>query len=243
VTCAPELVTGYVDGVLGAEERARVEEHLASCAACRDQADFERSLGSRLRALPSPDPRPELLQAVRGRLESVRSPRRWMLPVAAALLGFVLWGRGTASFVAWELARDHEHCFGKQRLPARIWSSDPGEVARWFEEQGTAVPPLPEGRRGLVLVGARYCPLLDRLAAHIYYADEDRHLSVFVLAGPARFSGYELGTEARNREVRLLHSAGMTVALVAEHADDVAAFREHFTTTTALLTVGDANLE
>jgi len=158
-----------------------------------------------------------------------------VLPVAAALLGVVLWGRGTASFVAWELARDHVHCFGKSRLPAQVWSSDPREIARWFEEQGTVVPPLPEGRRGLMLVGARYCPLVDRLAAHVYYADENRPLSVFVLAGPARFSGYELGMESRNREVRLLHSAGMTVALVAEHADDVAAFREHFTTTTASL--------
>jgi hypothetical protein len=86
-------------------------------------------------------------------------------------------------------------------------------------------------------VGARYCPLVDRLAAHVYYANDDRHLSVFVFAGPARFAGYELGTEARGREVRLLRSAGMTVALVSEHSEDVAAFRDHFTTTTALLDV------
>ncbi len=238
MTCAPELVTGYVDGVLGPEERSRVEEHLASCPSCRDQAEFEGQLGPRLRAaLPSPEPRPELLEAVRRRLQSVRSPRPWLLPVAAAFLGFVLWGRGSAPFVAWELARDHDHCFGQTHLPARIWSSDPVEVARWFEEQGTAVPPLPDGRRDLLLVGARYCPLVDRLAAHVYYANDDRHLSLFVIAGPARFRGYELGTEARGRQVRLLRSAGMTVALVGEHAEDVAAFRDHFTTTTALLEV------
>ena len=98
-------------------------------------------------------------------------------------------------------------------------------------------PALPGGGRDLALVGARYCPLVDRLAAHVYYANDDRHLSVFVLAGPARFAGYELGTEARGREVRLLRSAGMTVALVSEHEEDVAAFRDHFTTTTALLEV------
>jgi anti-sigma factor RsiW len=235
VSCEPELVTGYVDGVLGPEDRARLEEHLAACASCRDQAEFERQVGPRLRALPPPEPRPELLEAVRRRLESVRSPRPWLLPVAAAFIGLVLWGRGSPSFVAWEVARDHVHCFGQAHLPARIWSSNPAEVARWFEDQGTAVPPLPEGRRGLVLVGARYCPLVDRLAAHVYYAEEDRHLSVFVLAGPARLSGYELGTAARGREVRLLRSAGMTVAIVAEHAEDVAAFREHFATTRASL--------
>jgi anti-sigma factor RsiW len=237
VTCRPELVTGYVDGVLGPADRAGVEEHLASCPLCRDQAEFERGLGPRLRALPPPEPRPELLQAVRRRLAAARSPRPWLLPVAAAFLGLLLWGRGAAPFVAWELARDHEHCFSMARLPARIFSSDPVEVAEWLEDQGTAVPPLPAGRRDLTLVGARYCPLVDRLAAHVYYANDDRHLSVFVLAGPARFPGYELRTETRGREVRLLRSAGMTVALVAEHADDVAAFRDHFATSTALLEV------
>jgi hypothetical protein len=141
--------------------------------------------------------------------------------------------------VAWELARDHDHCFSKARLPARIWSSDPAEVARWFEDQGTAVPPLPEGRRDLTLVGARYCPLLDRLAAHVYYANDDRHLSVFVLAGPARFSGYEWAIETRGRKVRFLRSAGVTVALVSEHADDVDAFRKHFATSTARLDLAD----
>jgi hypothetical protein len=157
--------------------------------------------------------------------------------VAAAFLGLLLWGRGTAPFVAWELARDHDHCFSRSKLPARIWSGDPVEVAGWFEDQGTAVPPLPEGRRGLSLVGARYCPLVDRLAAHVYYANDDRHLSVFVISGPARFSGYEMGTEARGREVRFLRSAGMTVALVSEHAEDVDAFRHHFSTSTALLEI------
>ena len=238
MTCRSELVTGYVDGVLSPADRAEIDEHLATCPSCRDQAEFERSVGPRLRALLSPEPRPELLQAVRRRIAAARTPRPWRLPVAAAFVGLVLWGRGASSFVAWELARDHDHCFAKARLPARIWSSDPAEVARWFEDQGTAVPPLPEGRRDLALVGARYCPLVDRLAAHVYYANDDRHLSVFVLAGPARFRGYELGTEARGREVRFLRSAGMTVALVSEHEEDVAAFREHFTTTTALLDVG-----
>jgi anti-sigma factor RsiW len=237
VTCRPELVTGLVDGVLSPADRASLEEHLASCPSCRDQAEFERSVGPRLRALPSPEPRAELLQAVRRRLSVARTPRPWLLPVAAAFFGLLLWGRGAAPFVAWELARDHDHCFAKARLPARVWSSDPIEVARWFEDQGTAVPPLPEGRHGLALVGARYCPLVDRLAAHVYYANDDRRLSVFVFAGPARFSGYELGAEARGHEVRLLRSAGMTVALVSEHADDVAAFRDHFATTTALLEV------
>jgi len=235
MTCRPELVTGWVDGALDAAHRAEVEAHVATCPACREQAAFERELGKHLRSLPSPEPRPELVTTVRTRLAAARPRRSWILPLAAALVGLVLWGRGAAPFVAWELARDHEHCFGKAKLPARIWSGDPLEVARWFEEQGTQVPPLPDGRRGLSLIGARYCPLLDRIAAHVYYADEERHLSVFVLAGPVRLDGHDRGAETRGRTVRLLRSAGMTVAVVAEHAEDVQAFRDYFTTTTALL--------
>ncbi len=235
MTCRPELVTGWVDGVLDETDRAAVEAHLTACSTCRAQADFERELGPRLRALPSPGPRPELLAAVRARLDAARPRRSWILPVAAALAGLLLWGRGVPSFVAWELARDHELCFGKPKLPARIWSGDPVEVTHWFEEQGTSVPPLPGGRRGLALVGARYCPLLDRMAAHVYYANHDRHLSVFVLSGPVRFSEPDLGTQVRDRAVRMLRSAGMTVAVVGQSEEDVLAFRDHFTTTTALL--------
>ena len=236
MTCRPERVTGWVDGVLDASDREAVEAHLASCPACREQAAFELELGSRLRELPAPEPRPQLQDAVRTRLDSARPRRNWILPIAAALLGLLFWGRGAPSFVAWELARDHEHCFDQAKLPARIWSGDAREVALWFGEQGTYVPRLPESRHGLSLIGARYCPLVDRLAAHVYYAEEDRHLSLFVIAGPVRLD-HELGTETRGRTVRLIRSAGTTLALVAEHEEDVLAFRSFFTTTTARLDV------
>ncbi len=237
MTCRPELVTGWVDGVLDAADREALEAHLTTCSACREQAIFERELGPRLRDLPPPEPRPELLEVVRVRLNRARPRRSWVLPVAAALVGLIFWGRGAPGFVAWELARDHEHCFGKAKLPARVWSGDPLEVARWFEDQGTYVPSLPEGRRGLDLVGGRYCPLVDRMAAHVYYVNEDRHLSLFVISGPVRLADHEIRSEARGRTIRLLRSGGMTLALVSEHEEDVLAFRDYFTTTTAFLEV------
>jgi hypothetical protein len=183
---------------------------------------------------PTAEPRPELLAAVRARIAGVRPPRLLLLPFVAALALVLLWARGAASFVAWELTRDHDRCFGEEKLPARFWSGDAAEVARWLESQGTEVPPLPAGRPALPLVGARYCALLDRMAAHVYYEGEERQLSLFVLPGPARFAG-ELETRTRDRAVRLLRSAGTTIALVGDRDEDVKTFRDELVSATVRL--------
>jgi hypothetical protein len=134
--------------------------------------------------------------------------------------------------VAWELARDHGRCFAKGRLPAKIWTSEPSEVTAWFEAQGTPFPVIPSGAGGLELVGGRYCPLWDRLAAHLYYAGDHHHLSLYVISGPARFADSFEATSGGNT-VRLLRTAGTTVALVGERAEDVEAFQNTFTTSIA----------
>jgi len=235
VSCTPERVTGYVDDVLGSSERAEVEAHITSCATCLAQAAAERDLRAGLRSLPVPEPRPDFEADVRRRL-AARSRRRsaWLLPLAASLVLLALWGRGAASFVAWELSRDHTKCFGMAKLPATVWSSDPVEVTAWFEEQGTRLPPVPPAAGDMGLVGARYCHLLDRYAAHLFYASEERRFSVFVISGPVRFAD-TWGTESRGQKVRFLRSAGTTVALVGDKAEDIEAFRSTFTTTLAWL--------
>ncbi|HSB62436.1 MAG TPA: zf-HC2 domain-containing protein, partial [Vicinamibacteria bacterium] len=172
MSCTPERVTGYVDDALGPWERAEVEAHIATCAACLAQVAAERDLRAGLRALPVPEPRAGFEEDVRRRLAAQPRRRRagWMLPLAASLVLLVLWGRGAASFVAWELSRDHTKCFGGSKLPAAVWSEDPVQVAAWFEDQGTRVPIVPASASSMSLVGARYCHLLDRYAAHLFYA-------------------------------------------------------------------------
>jgi hypothetical protein len=136
--------------------------------------------------------------------------------------------------VAWELARDHTKCFGLSALPAKVWSDDARVIAAWFEEQGTALPLVPENVAGMGLVGARYCPLLDRFAAHLYYSGEDHHASIFVLKGPARFGDVYEG-RARGETVLLFRSAGTVVGVVAGLPEDAQAFRRKFTTSMAAL--------
>jgi len=235
VSCAPEQVTGYVDDVLDPAARAEMEAHLATCAACREQVAFERELKAGLNALPAPELRPGFEVRLQRSLAAERGRRlAWLLPFAAVLALLAVWARGAAPFVAWELARDHVHCFGQARLPAKVWSSDPLEIAAWFEKQGTRIPLVPAGVGDLVLVGARYCPLVDRIVAHLYYAGEERRLSVFVLSGPVRFSD-DGDARSRGTHVRFLRSAGMTVALVSDKPEDVEAFRSAFRTTVARL--------
>jgi len=233
VSCAPDQVTAYVDDVLDPAARAEMEAHLATCTDCREQVAFERELKAGLRALPIPELRPGFEVRLRRSLAAERGRRyAWLLPLAAVLTLLVLWARGAAPFVAWELSLDHAHCFGQDRLPAKVWSNDPLEIAAWFDAQGTRIPPVPSGVAELGLVGARYCPLLDRVAAHLYYAGEERRLSVFVLSGPVRFPD-EWTARSRGNHVRLLRSAGMTVALVSDKQEDVEAFRAAFRTTVA----------
>jgi hypothetical protein len=125
---------------------------------------------------------------------------------AAALLVGGAWLRGLPSFVAWEVARDHQRCFGRRDLPARVWSSDPAEVRDWLESRGTPTPTLPREAGAEGLVGARYCPLADRVAAHVYYGGGGGVVSVFLLSGPARIGDGWTGT-ARGLHVRLVRAA------------------------------------
>ena len=45
-----EQVELYLDGELGSELRARIDEHLEKCSPCMDHSDFQRHLKELLRA-------------------------------------------------------------------------------------------------------------------------------------------------------------------------------------------------
>jgi anti-sigma factor RsiW len=233
--CQPELGTGYVDGALDEATRAAVEAHLTGCAACREQVEAERALRQRLRALGRAEPRPGLAADVLRRLKPrpISASRILLATAAGVALAFV-WGRGSAPFVALELAWDHGHCFSKKVLPAQVWSDDPERVADWFARQGTQIPAVPAAAGGLELVGARYCPLLDRKVGHLYYVGRGRHLSLYAVPGSVRFAR-DFADNPRGRVVRLLRMEGRTVGLVGERPEDVAAFERALTSTYASL--------
>jgi hypothetical protein len=147
---------------------------------------------------------------------------RWALPLAAVLVaGF--WVRGHVPFVAWDLSRDHDKCFSRRPLPAKVWSGEPRVVAEWFEAQGTRLPGLPDRVGELTLVGARYCPLVGlSLAPHVYYESPGSHVSVFVVPQGVRLADRFAGA-ARGDAVRLLRVEGEVVGIVGEREGEVQA--------------------
>ena len=152
---------------------------------------------------------------------------RWALPLAAALV-VAFWARGHAPLVAWELARDHDHCFSLRPLPAKVRSGEPGVVGDWFLRQGTRLPRVPDRVGDLVLVGARYCPLPDVSSApHVYYASATSQVSVFLVPHGVRV-GDRFAGQARGRAVRLLRVEGETVGIVAGSEADARAFETAF---------------
>jgi hypothetical protein len=235
MSCQPEQVTGYVDGALEASERAQIESHLAECATCRKQADEERALRSRLLGLLHPAVPTGLETRVRSRLAKRRRVRlvRLLLPLTAAAAVLLMMARTSSRFVAWELARDHDHCYGYEALGYQIESEDAETVMRWFENQGTRMPAVPSSAGDLELMGARYCPLPDlSYSAHLFYGRGDKHpLSLFVLG--RRLSPEDVQVEARGHVVRIVRIGETTVGLVGDRQEDVDNFVRTFRTSRA----------
>jgi anti-sigma factor RsiW len=231
--CDPVRVTAYVDGALSPDDRLPFEAHIAGCPRCQAQVDAERMLASAVRSLPPP-PLPHGLAArVRRRSRKpVTLRRRVWIPSLAAMLLLVLLGRGSSRFVAWEVALDHAHCFGKQRVPAQVLTADPMRLSAWFEAQGTELPLIPASAGGLDLVGGRYCRLLDRAVAHVYYGGGEHELSLFVIPGSVRFDRSFMW-RGSGMTVNLIHVAGSNVALVSTDLPSIAAFRRSLERTIA----------
>jgi anti-sigma factor RsiW len=228
VSCDPVQVTGFVDGALAPSERSQVEAHLETCETCRAQAEAERTLRARLASL-APPPFPAALEsAVRERLRQPVARRRriWpmvLLPMAAVLVIGVVFAHTRPALVARQIAWDHGHCFGQAALPAQVWSSNVGVVERWFADRGTRLPRIPESAGGMQLVGARYCRVVDRRYAHLYYADGERHLSLHVVPGWLSLDRVQRGSKW-GRAVVLMRTEGAVVGLTSEDPGAVDAF-------------------
>jgi anti-sigma factor RsiW len=238
VSCDPRRVTALVDEALAGEERAVVEAHVAGCEACRSQVADEKRLRAGLRALPAPELPFGLEQRVIRRLRGrgrLASAVRLLLPLAAALV-LVLWARGYAPLLAWELSRDHDHCFEMRELPVQVPASEPTVVTGWFDERGTRLPLLPESVGRLALVGGRYCWLMPDLSrvAHVYYTSDHQQISVFSVPHAVRLED-DYTTQTRGNAVVLVNLGRSVVGVVGDDAEAVEDFASRLRTSVAAL--------
>jgi anti-sigma factor RsiW len=236
MSCDPQRVTALVDEALEAGDRGEVEAHVAECESCRAQVAAERQIRTALRELPAPEPPLGLEQRVRRRLRGrshASAAVRLLLPLAAILV-VALWARGYAPFVAWELSRDHRHCFSKVPLAAEVWGSEPEIVTSWFDERGERLPLLPPSVRGVDLVGGRFCRLADASqAVHLYYASDEGQVSVFMVRHAVRVKG-DFTTRAAGNAVALMRLGRRVVGVVSDDEKEVEAFVSRLRTNVAL---------
>jgi anti-sigma-K factor RskA len=125
----------YVLGAIDPAERAQVDEHLATCSACREELANLAGLPAMLRKVPvveaerlaAPDPlaepdvvpSEEMLKSLMARTANVRRIRRWRGLVAAAAVVIVALGGGAAVATALQP------------------STPPIAVVHWHETSGT----------------------------------------------------------------------------------------------------------
>ncbi|UTY59250.1 zf-HC2 domain-containing protein [Massilia sp. erpn] len=95
-----ELLPWYVNGLLGAQDNARLRLHLLDCAACRAQADWERRLHQAAQEAPIP-PLPDMEQALTRLLARLPETTQAPPPAPAPQSGRGA-GRGwTRAMAAW----------------------------------------------------------------------------------------------------------------------------------------------
>ena len=72
----------YVDGRLKENERAEVEKHLASCAACKLRVNEFRAVNELLGELPQIEPSPAFDTRVRARVAALPTKKSWWAWIA-----------------------------------------------------------------------------------------------------------------------------------------------------------------
>jgi anti-sigma factor RsiW len=99
-----ELLAGYAEGSLGADERARVEAHLPTCETCQEELDLAAEALTALSSLPELDPPKGMPFRVRRKASGTPS-RAWRF-VGAAAAAAVLVGGGVFVFTNLDTASE-----------------------------------------------------------------------------------------------------------------------------------------
>lgn len=201
-----ENLSAYRDGEANADDVARIEAHVETCARCRDALDRLYTLGEALARLHPIEVPPRVVQRARAIVTSARGRRRlprvlgFAVALAAAVVGllFSLRHRGLEPAMADDLVAHHVRGFAREK-PCDFETSDPTAASAWLSSQlGYSVRvPTPEGTR---LLGVRLCKLEGVRTAALMYTHVETPLTIFVPppgSGPAAHVAAFAGREVR----------------------------------------------
>jgi len=152
-----KLLSAYCGGDLDPAEKARVEEHLAACPACRaDLADLETALRL-IRTTPEVEPPPWLTSRIMARLRDETAPRRrwyqWLLFPARTRLPLEVMALLVVCVSGYYLARNIENRGNAPTVtPEMPATSSP-----------TAEPTRPAGQEPAKAAPSHEEPLSDKL--------------------------------------------------------------------------------
>ena len=190
-------IQDYLDGRLDQPNRARVEEHLSTCAQCRREIGALRWVKTdALGRLPTQEVPDALASRVRATLDGVdteergdgreargsRPPLRWAaagaLVVAAALVLFLV-SRPTSASLPELVARDFV-AQASGRVPLEVTSRDPRVIEAFFARSGIGFPTrvFDLGMMRYDLIGGRVHSLGGRVSALWVYRGADGQLLV-----------------------------------------------------------------
>lgn len=223
----------YVDGEFEERERAEIEAHLRSCAACRAQAEMRFQFKERFRQVLGGQKAPQSLhlriteQIQSAEREDRRARRRRSPLVRAAVIGaplaasvlmiFVFMPKLTVMPVASEQLPVVENTVDWHRgdLPVEVTGPETKNVARWFRGKVDFPVRLPTFHSERVrLIGGRIAHMKDHRAAYALYDVDGSRLSVMMFHSDDFTVSSDKIRRINGRDIAVLNSHGYEVAVL-----------------------------
>jgi mycothiol system anti-sigma-R factor len=194
----------FLDEQLGLKESVDIEAHVSSCPDCQKKLEFEKELNDFLREhaprWQAPD---RLKKRIRRELRKTSAHNSlWteirtflIIKPVYAVLGILLilspllyvhyagFFSTDSHMIIRETVEDHLRSLLVEN-PAGISTSNPYEVASWFENKLEFALNIPQFKENTVaLLGAQITYFLDRRVAHVMYKVREHKLSLYILEG------------------------------------------------------------
>jgi len=209
MNCAELRLDEYLDGELAEADRAVVEAHLASCAACRMELERSKKLEKVLRSVPAAKTLPDedrFVASIRARSASRRSWIPWSLAAAAAMLILLGVSRIKLFHETWQDDIEIVAHYANQPSPAleeQLRARGP-EALKTLESLMNGANGRMQFAAATLLFKLADCPTRDRVLAH-YQQKKDTN-------GPWTLS--EPGTDDSHNEL-----IPITVSLAVDGQD------------------------